>query len=74
MGGEQFLRSAASENSKFLRWIRFSCRGISLLERGRTVSPPGYMNMNAKDFAFRVIETLNRFFDTVEIIEEAICM
>lgn len=43
----------------------FVPRHKPLLERGRTVSPPGYMN--AKDSAFRVIETLNRFFDTVEI-------
>lgn len=65
---EQFLRSA--ENSKFLRWIRFSCRGISLF--WEAVSPPGYMN--AKDSAFRVIETLNRFFDTVEISgEQFVC-
>lgn len=30
--------------------------------------------MNAKDSAFRVIETLNRFFDTVEISgEQFVC-
>lgn len=63
--GNQFLRSGASENSKFLD-RSLSCHSIRLFAWSKAYLPAIWM----RRICLCVIETLNRFFDTLEITEK----